>query len=61
MPVLNKEAVTMAIQLGLALEAEINKTSVFERKIYFYPDLPKGYQISQFQQPIVGMGHLAIK
>lgn len=61
LPVLNQEAVVMAIQLGLALNADINDCSVFERKNYFYPDLPKGYQISQFQKPIVTNGTLSIK
>lgn len=56
LPVLNQEAVTMAIQFGLAVHADINDQSVFERKNYFYPDLPKGYQISQFQKPIVSHG-----
>ena len=51
----------MAIQFGLAIEAEINDMSFFERKNYFYPDLPKGYQISQFQRPIVGNGYLEIE
>ncbi|MDR3441444.1 MAG: Asp-tRNA(Asn)/Glu-tRNA(Gln) amidotransferase subunit GatB [Legionella sp.] len=60
LPVLNKEAITMAIQFGLAVRADINDQSVFERKNYFYPDLPKGYQISQFQRPIVSHGSLAI-
>lgn len=60
LPVLNKQAVRMAILFGLAIEAEINNYSYFERKNYFYPDLPKGYQISQFQKPIVGEGHLRI-
>lgn len=60
LPVLNKEAVTMAIQFGLAVQADINDQSVFERKNYFYPDLPKGYQISQFQKPIVSNGKLTI-
>ena len=61
LPVLNQQAVRMAIQFGLAIEAEINDLSFFERKNYFYPDLPKGYQISQFQRPIVSNGHLAIE
>ena len=61
LPVLNRQAVIMAIQFGLAIEASINQQSVFERKNYFYPDLPKGYQISQFQQPIVSHGHLDIQ
>ncbi len=60
LPVLNHAVVEMAIKLGLAIDAEINKRSIFERKNYFYPDLPKGYQISQFQLPIVGKGHLKI-
>jgi aspartyl-tRNA(Asn)/glutamyl-tRNA(Gln) amidotransferase subunit B len=60
LPVLNHAVVEMAIKLGLAVDAEINKRSIFERKNYFYPDLPKGYQISQFQLPIVGKGHLKI-
>ena len=61
LPVLNQQAVIMAIQLGLALKADINDCSVFERKNYFYPDLPKGYQISQFQKPIVSNGRLEIE
>ncbi|QMT60091.1 Asp-tRNA(Asn)/Glu-tRNA(Gln) amidotransferase subunit GatB [Legionella sp. PC997] len=60
LPVLNQEAVLMAIQFGLAIQADINDQSVFERKNYFYPDLPKGYQISQFQKPIVSNGKLTI-
>lgn len=60
LPVLNQQAVNMAIQFGLAINATINDLSYFERKNYFYPDLPKGYQISQFQRPIVGMGSLLI-
>ena len=60
LPVLNQEAVTMAIQLGLALNADINDDSFFERKNYFYPDLPKGYQISQFKKPIISKGSLSI-
>ncbi len=61
LPVLNQRAVEMAIQFGLAIDATINNFSYFERKNYFYPDLPKGYQISQFQRPIVGQGHLTIQ
>lgn len=61
LPVLNHQAVIMAIQVGLALQADINDCSVFERKNYFYPDLPKGYQISQYQKPIVTNGSLAIE
>lgn len=60
LPVLNIGAVERAIAFGLAVDAEIGKHSVFARKNYFYPDLPKGYQISQFDLPIVGKGHLDI-
>lgn len=60
LPVLNKEVVKKAIQFGTAVDAEINQNSVFARKNYFYPDLPKAYQISQFEIPIVGKGHLVI-
>ncbi len=60
LPVLNKEAVRMAVKFGLAIEAQIAPYSVFARKNYFYPDLPKGYQISQFELPVVGNGHLDI-
>lgn len=58
LPVLNQAAVQMAVKLGLAIEGEIAKHSVFSRKNYFYPDLPKGYQISQYELPIVKNGHL---
>ncbi|KAA6513604.1 Asp-tRNA(Asn)/Glu-tRNA(Gln) amidotransferase subunit GatB [Helicobacter pylori] len=60
LPVLNKEVVKKAIQLGTALEAHINQYSIFARKNYFYPDLPKAYQISQFEVPIVSDGKLEI-
>lgn len=60
LPVLNQEAVRMAVRLGVAIGATINLKSVFARKNYFYPDLPKGYQISQYELPIVEHGHLAI-
>ncbi len=60
LPVLNKEAVHKAIQLGTALDAKINQKSVFNRKNYFYPDLPTGYQISQFEVPVVGFGEVVI-
>jgi aspartyl-tRNA(Asn)/glutamyl-tRNA(Gln) amidotransferase subunit B len=60
LPVLNAEAVRMAVKFGLAVNAEIGHTSVFARKNYFYPDLPKGYQISQFELPIVGKGEISI-
>ncbi|GAA6848432.1 aspartyl/glutamyl-tRNA(Asn/Gln) amidotransferase subunit B [Helicobacter pylori] len=60
LPVLNKEVVKKAIQLGTAIEANINQYSIFARKNYFYPDLPKAYQISQFELPIVSDGRLEI-
>lgn len=60
LPVLNKEAVNMALKFGLAIDAEIPRFSIFARKNYFYPDLPKGYQISQHQYPIVGRGNIEI-
>jgi len=60
LPVLNQEAVRMAVIFGMAIEAHIAPYSVFARKNYFYPDLPKGYQISQMDHPIVGVGHLDI-
>jgi aspartyl-tRNA(Asn)/glutamyl-tRNA(Gln) amidotransferase subunit B len=60
LPVLNGEAVRMAVKLGLAIDARIARTSVFARKNYFYPDLPKGYQISQYELPIVAGGALEI-
>ncbi len=61
LPVLNQEAVKMAIKFGLAVDAELTERSVFARKNYFYPDLPKGYQISQFELPVVGKGELTIE
>lgn len=60
LPVLNQEAVAMAIKFGLSIDAHIPSQSVFARKNYFYPDLPKGYQISQHEHPIVGKGKLKI-
>jgi len=60
LPVLNKEAVHKAIMLGTALNSKINQKSIFNRKNYFYPDLPNGYQISQFEVPVVGLGELVI-
>ena len=60
LPVLNEEAVRMAIKFGLAIDADIASSCRFDRKNYFYPDLPKGYQISQLDQPIVGRGTLPI-
>ena len=61
LPVLNKEAVMMAVKFGLAVNAQIQNNSIFARKNYFYPDLPKGYQISQFEIPIVSKGSLKIR
>ncbi len=60
LPVLNAEAVRMAVKFGLAIGAHIAPRSVFARKNYFYPDLPKGYQISQYDLPVVGNGQLNI-
>jgi aspartyl-tRNA(Asn)/glutamyl-tRNA(Gln) amidotransferase subunit B len=60
LPVLNEEAVNCAIKFGLAIDAKITEHSIFARKNYFYPDLPKGYQISQLDLPIVGEGNLII-
>lgn len=59
LPVLNREAVDKAIRFGIAVDAKIANQSVFARKNYFYPDLPKGYQISQFEHPVVVGGHLS--
>ncbi len=61
LPVLNKEVVRMAVKFGLAIDAQIDEFSIFARKNYFYPDLPKGYQISQFEKPIVGLGYTGIE
>ena len=61
LPVLNKEAVRMAVKFGLAINAQIDEFSIFARKNYFYPDLPKGYQISQFEKPIIGPGFTDIE
>lgn len=60
LPTPNARAFEMAVKFGLAIDAEIGKRSVFDRKNYFYPDLPKGYQISQFEAPIVGRGQVTI-
>lgn len=60
LPVLNEQAVAMAVQFGLAVHADIAEVSVFDRKNYFYPDLPKGYQTSQMYHPIVGPGEVEI-
>ena len=60
LPVINEECVAQAVRTGLGLKAQINLRSVFDRKNYFYPDLPQGYQISQYKQPIVGEGEVEI-
>ncbi|MCZ6495843.1 MAG: Asp-tRNA(Asn)/Glu-tRNA(Gln) amidotransferase GatCAB subunit B, partial [Alphaproteobacteria bacterium] len=60
LPVINGYCVEQAVRTGLGLGAEINLTSVFDRKNYFYPDLPQGYQISQVTQPIVGSGEVVL-
>ncbi|MEC8291531.1 MAG: Asp-tRNA(Asn)/Glu-tRNA(Gln) amidotransferase subunit GatB, partial [Pseudomonadota bacterium] len=60
LPVINWKCVEQAVRTGLGLKAEINRYSVFDRKNYFYPDLPQGYQISQYLQPIVGEGEIEI-
>jgi aspartyl-tRNA(Asn)/glutamyl-tRNA(Gln) amidotransferase subunit B len=61
LPVVNKQAIDYAVMFGLAIDAEIGKTSVFERKNYFYPDLPKGYQTTQLEKPVVGAGVVEIQ
>ncbi|UTW14018.1 Asp-tRNA(Asn)/Glu-tRNA(Gln) amidotransferase subunit GatB [Marinobacterium rhizophilum] len=61
LPVFNENALRMAVMFGLAIDAEIGKRSVFERKNYFYPDLPKGYQTTQLAEPVVGRGHVDIE
>src|SRR6516165_7730387 len=61
LPVINRHCVEQAVKTGLGLDAEINLLSVFDRKNYFYPDLPPGYQISQYQQPVVGRGRVEIE
>src|ERR1700754_4707523 len=60
LPVINEECVRQAIRTGLGLNARINRKSVFDRKNYFYPALPQGYQISQYKQPIVGEGEVSV-
>ncbi len=60
LPVINEKAIEQAVRTGLAINAQINKKSVFDRKNYFYPDLPQGYQISQFLDPIVGKGEVLL-
>ena len=61
LPVVNQQAIDYAVMFGLAIDAEIGKTSVFERKNYFYPDLPKGYQTTQLEKPVVGPGKVEIQ
>lgn len=61
LPVLNADALRMAVMFGIAVNAEIGKTSAFDRKNYFYPDLPKGYQTTQLERPIVGAGYVDIE
>src|ERR1700686_1656482 len=60
LPVINKECVAQAVRTGIGLKAKINKRSTFDRKNYFYPDLPQGYQISQYKSPIVGEGEVVV-
>src|SRR6202022_2061148 len=60
LPVINRECIRQAVRTGLGLNAKINLKSVFDRKNYFYPDLPQGYQISQYKSPIVGEGEVTI-
>src|SRR5499427_6302377 len=59
-PVINEECVKQAVRTGLGLKARINLRSVFDRKNYFYPDLPQGYQISQYKSPVVGEGEVIV-
>src|SRR6201986_5419613 len=61
LPVINAECVRQAVRTGLGLNARINHKSVFDRKNYFYPDLPQGYQISQYKSPIVGEGRIEVE
>ena len=60
LPVINAECVRQAVRTGLGLKAQINLKSVFDRKNYFYPDLPQGYQISQYKSPVVGEGEVIV-
>ena len=60
LPVINEECVRQAVRTGLGLKATINLKSVFDRKNYFYPDLPQGYQISQYKSPVVGEGEVVV-
>src|ERR1700704_2291586 len=61
LPVINEECIAQAVRTGLGLKARINLVSVFDRKNYFYPDLPQGYQISQYKRPVVGEGEVEIE
>src|SRR5579871_6104345 len=61
LPVINRQCVAQAIRTGLGLKAKINRRSVFDRKNYFFPDLPQGYQISQYKHPIVGEGEVVVE
>src|SRR6202790_38863 len=61
LPVINAACVAQAVRTGLGLKAKINRRSVFDRKNYFYPDLPQGYQISQYKSPIVGEGEIQVE
>src|SRR5271168_4183122 len=61
LPVINEECVRQAVRTGLGLNAKINLKSVFDRKNYFFPDLPQGYQISQYKSPIVGEGEVVVE
>ena len=60
LPVINEACVAQAVRTGLGLKAKINRRSVFDRKNYFYPDLPQGYQISQYKSPVVGEGEITV-
>src|SRR6185503_8987472 len=60
LPVINEECVRQAVRTGLGLKAQINLASTFDRKNYFYPDLPQGYQISQYKSPVVGEGEVIV-
>src|SRR6187401_674145 len=60
LPVLTRQAVTLALRAALATECAVHETSIFARKNYFYPDLPKGYQISQYERPLATNGHIEI-
>jgi aspartyl-tRNA(Asn)/glutamyl-tRNA(Gln) amidotransferase subunit B len=61
LPVINEECIAQAVRTGLGLKARINLVSVFDRKNYFYPDLPQGYQISQYKRPVVGEGEVEVE